>query len=229
MEKTVKTYTNEEIAKKVIDFCLGKYKFIFISGNGGSGKTTLAKNLVKEIESRKLNVNCIDMDDFMIDSEIRKNTKKEWIDVNGNKQVGYLGWTFMEAYHLDQLEEVINSLMNGKDSIYKPKRSSEIITIKADFPLTIVEGVGTAFLKKEKESFGIFVMCDFKSEVDRRIKRSRDGEDNLLRQEVEVKAIERNEQFKTTILHEKDKFNLELFSQYDHSFVIKRDNYNLIK
>ncbi len=228
MEKTAKTYTNEEIAKKVIDFCLDKYKFIFISGNGGSGKTTLAKNLVKEIESRKLNANCIDTDDFMIDSEIRKNTKKEWIDVNGNKQVSYLGWTFKEAYYLDKLEEVINSLMNGKDSIYKPKRSSEFMTIKADYPLTIVEGVGTAFLKREKESFGIFVMCDFISEVDRRIKRSRDGEDNLLRHEVEAKAIERNEQFKMTILPEKDKFDLELFSQYDHSFVVVRDNLNIL-
>jgi len=228
MEEKGKIYTDKEITKKVIDFCLGKYKFIFISGNGGSGKTTLAKHLVEEVESRGFSANCIDMDDFMINSEIRKNIKKEWIDADGNKQIGYLGWAFKEAYHLDQLEEVINSIINGKDSIYKPKRSSEIITIKADFPLTIVEGVGTAFLKKEKETFGIFVMCDFKSEVDRRIKRSRDGEENLLRQEVESKAVERNEQFKTTILLEKDKFDLELFSQYDHSFIVGKDNLNLI-
>ena len=86
MEKETKTYTNEQISKKLVDFCLDKYKFIFICGNGGSGKTTLSKKLVDEINSRGLKANCIDMDDFMIDSSIRKNLQKEWVDKNNNKR-----------------------------------------------------------------------------------------------------------------------------------------------
>jgi len=221
-------YKGEEIAKKVVDFCLGKYKFIYISGNGGSGKTTLSKQLIKEVSSRGLNANRIDMDDFMIDSKIRKSTQKEWIDAKGNKKVGYMGWAFKESYHLAELEEIIHSLMKEKDSFYKPKKSNDFVELKAEFPLTIIEGVGTTFLKKEKMMFSIFAMCDFKAEVDRRIERARDGENNLSRKEVEEKAMERNEQFEVTILSEKNKFDLELWSLEDYSFRKERDNLNVL-
>lgn len=222
------SYKGEEITKKVVDFCLEKYKFIFISGNGGSGKTVLSKQLVEEIKSRGLNANCIDMDDFMIDSQIRKNSKKEWVDSKSNKRIGYLGWAFKEAYKLNSIESILLSLIEGEDSLYKPKKSDGFVEIKAEYPITIVEGVGTAFLKKETNIFGIFVMCDFKNEINRRIKRARDGESNLSREEVEEKAIERNEQFEVTILPNKDKFELELWSLEDHSFRIERDNLNII-
>lgn len=225
----MKSYTTEEIAKNVIDFCLGKYKFIFISGNGGSGKTTFSKKLIEEINSRGLEANCIDMDDFMIDSEIRKNSKIEWIDSKNNKRIGYLGWAFKESYHLNQIEEVIHSLVKGEDSFYKPKKSDEFVAIKSDYPLTIVEGVGTAFLDKNSLSYGIFMRCEFDIEINRRINRARDGEIDLSRKEVEEKATERNEQFEMTILPEKDKFDLELWSLKDHSIVVDRDDFNIIK
>ncbi len=222
----MKSYSGEQIAKKVIDFCLGKYKFIFISGNGGSGKTTLSQELVSEIKSRGLEANCIDMDEFMIDSKIRKSAQKEWVDVKNNKRVSYHTWAFKESYHLASLEKIIHSLMKGKNSFYKSK-SDDFIEVKVELPITIIEGVGTAFLKKEEMMYGIFITCDFKTEVDRRINRARDGEINLSREEVEEKAVERNEQFEVTILPEKDKFDLELTSQEGYSLSIKRDNLNV--
>lgn len=48
--------------------------------------------------------------------------------------------------------------MKGKDSFYKPKKSNEFIELKAEFPITIIEGVGTAFLKREESGFGIFAI-----------------------------------------------------------------------
>lgn len=222
-----KIYKGEEIAKKIIDFCLDKYQFIFIGGNGGSGKTTLSQQLVQEINSRGLYTNCVDMDDFMKDSKIRKSTQKEWVDAKNNKRVSYHTWAFKESYNLDFLENLIHSLMNGKDCFYKNKSGEEIV-LKSKFPITIIEGVGTAFLKKEGEIFSIFIMCEFEHEIDRRINRARDGEINLSREEVEKKAVERNEQFEVTILPEKDKFDLELWSLKDHSFRIDRDNLNVL-
>lgn len=76
--------------------------------------------------------------------------------------------------------------------------------------------------------YGIFVLCDFKTEVDRRISRARDGETNLSREEVEEKATERNEQFEVTILPEKNKFDLELWSLENHSFRIDRDDFRIL-
>ena len=228
MQEIKKLYKEDEIAKKVIDFCLRKYKFIFISGNGGSGKTTLADQLVKEIDSRGLKSNCIDMDDFMIDSQIRKNTQKEWTDLSGIKRIGYMGWAFKESYHLSDLEKVIYSLNNGEDYLYKKKKSDKYIELKAEFPITIIEGVGTAFLEKEHNAYRIFLMCNYENEINRRIERARDGEINLSREEVEEKATERNEQFAVTILPEKNKFDLELWSLEDYSFRIDRDDFNLL-
>ena len=228
MGKTVKIYSSEQFAKKVIDFCLGKYKFIFLSGNGGSGKTTLSKKLASEVRSRGLEVNCIDMDEFMIDTKMRRSAKKEWIDINNNKRIGDYGWAFKESYHLASVEAIIHSLKKGKDCFYKPKKSNEFIEVKAEIPLTIIEGVGTAFLKKEEMVYGIFVMCDFEIEVDRRIERTRDGEANLSREEVEEKATERNEQFKVIILPEKKKFDLELWSLKDYSLRVERDDFDIM-
>ncbi len=219
--------TQEEIAKKVVDFCLGKYKFIFISGNGGSGKTTLSKKISEEINSRGLESNCLDMDDFMIDSNIRKSLQKEWTDKNGNKRISYYGWTFKESYNLNSIESIIYSLKNEEDCFYKPKRQDDLIKLKSKSVVTIIEGVGTAFLEKENGVYGIFIMCDFNTEIDRRIKRSREGESNLPRVEVEEKAKERNEQFEVTILPQKDKFDLELWSLLNYSFKINRDDFNI--
>lgn len=223
----MESYSGEQVAKKIIDFCLGKYKFIFISGNGGSGKTTLSEQLVKEINSRGFGANRIDMDDFMFDRKVRWDSEKEWVDTKNNKRISNYGWAFKESYHLASLEAIIHSLEKGKDSFYKPKKSKEFIEIKANFPLTIIEGVGTAFLEKDKTIYGIFVMCDFGNEINRRISRARDGETNLSREEIEKRAAERKEQFEVTILPEKNKFDLELSSQEDYSLNIGRDDFGI--
>lgn len=221
-------YKKEQIAKKVIDFCLGKYKIIFISGNGGSGKTTLSKELVKEINSRGLNANRIDTDDFMIDTEIRKNAKKEWIDANNNKRISDHGSVFKEAYNLSSLEDVVNSLMNNEDSFYKSKKRNDFVKLKAEFPITIIEGIASAFLEKNDTIYSILLTCDLETEINRRISRARNGEDNLPRETVEKKVLERREQFEITVLSGKDNFDLELWSLPDYSFRVDRDDYNII-
>lgn len=225
--KKIQNYSDEQIAKKIMDFCLGKYKFIFISGNGGSGKTTLSKSLISEINSRGVDANSIDTDDFMIDTEIRKNAKKEWIDANNNKRISDHGSVFKEAYHLDSLEAVVRSLVNNENTSYKPKKGGELIELKSDAPLTIIEGIGSAFLEKNEMVYSILLICDFSIEVNRRIDRARNGEDNLLREEVKKKCLERREQLETTVLSMKDNFDLELWSQEDYSFSVKRDGLNI--
>ena len=222
--ESIQFYSNEQVAKKVIDFCLEKYKFIFISGNGGSGKTTLSKELVLEIKSRGLEVNCIDMDEFIVDTKMRKSGKKDWIDTNNNTRKSAYTSSFKESYYLNGIKSIIYSLNQKQNCYFKLKKSNEFVEVKAQAPLTIIEGVGTAFLEKNINAFNIFLMCNFEIEVNRRISRARNGEHILFHEEIEKECNERNEQFKAIILPESKKFDLELSSQEDYSLNIKRDD-----
>jgi len=229
MEETSQKYKDKEVIKKIVDFCLEKYKFIFISGNGGSGKTTLSKKIIEEINSRGLKANRIDTDDFMIDTEIRKKAKKEWIDTNNNKRISDHGSVFKEAYHLASLEAKFHSLLNNENSSYIPKKSKELIELKSDVSLTIIEGIASAFLKKNDLVYSILIACDLETEVNRRISRARNNENHLPRETVEKKVVERREQFEITVLAERDNFDLELYSLENHSFAVNRDALNVFK
>jgi uridine kinase len=230
MEKNSQIQNKEiiEIVKKINDFCLHRYKFIFICGNGGFGKTTLKQQLVMDLHSRDVQSNYIDMDDFLLESTIRKNTQKEWVNTEGIKKSSYLTWAFRESYAIESLEEIISSLTNGSNITRQLPKTNEEITHRTDSLITIIEGVGTAFLNKNDDTFGIFIMCDLEDEIDRRIQRSRDGENTMSREEIRNKALHRNEQFETTILPEKEKFDLELWSLSNYSFRIDKDRFNVL-
>ncbi|MBK8830924.1 MAG: hypothetical protein IPN60_08705 [Saprospiraceae bacterium] len=142
------SYSKEIIANIIVNFCLGKYKFIYISGNGGAGKTTLSQQLGKEINSMGLAVNCIDMDEFVLDTKMRKSGKKEWIDINNNKRESEYTTSFKESYYLAAPEVIVHSLISNINCFYKPKKSTNLIEVNHKLPITIIEGVGTAFLAK---------------------------------------------------------------------------------
>src|SRR5574344_35312 len=128
----MKYYSNKQIVNEVIDFCLGKYKFIFISGNGGSGKTTLGKEFVSEINYRGLESNYIDMDEFVLDTKMRKSGKKEWIDLNNNIKESYYSTSFKESYYLNAVEAIIYSLNDNLDCYFKTKKSGDFIKLKTN-------------------------------------------------------------------------------------------------
>ena len=224
MKNLDQSYSIEYVAKKTVDICIKNYRFIFISGNGGAGKTTFSKTLVSEIKSRGFLVNCIDMDEFVLDTKMRKSGKKTWTDVNNNTRESEYTTSFRESYYLAAPEVIIYSVNMGCNCFFKPKKSNDFVEVKTEAPITIIEGVGSAFLEKNKNAFGIFIMCNREIEVDRRISRARDGEQNLSREEVENKCNERNEQFEAFILPERNKFELELSSIEDYTLVVDRDD-----
>ncbi|MDR2913328.1 MAG: hypothetical protein LBV74_00585 [Tannerella sp.] len=228
MKEVKKSYVSKQIVKKVIDFCLDKdYRFIFLSGNGGAGKTTLSEELVTEVKALGLNVNCIDMDEFVLDTKMRKSGKKVWTDINGKTRESEYTTSFKESYYLSAPEVIVYSLTQGKNCYFKPKKRNEFVEVNAQVAITIIEGVGSAFLEKLPQTFGIFLMCNRDVEVSRRISRARDGEQNLSREEVKRKCDERNEQFEAFILPEREKFDLELSSQEDYSLIVERDDLNV--
>ncbi|MBK8830925.1 MAG: hypothetical protein IPN60_08710 [Saprospiraceae bacterium] len=70
-------------------------------------------------------------------------------------------------------------------------------------------------------------MCDQEVEIKRRIERARDGESSLSYEDVKNKSYERYDQFQVTILPEKYKFDLELWSIEDYTFKITKDYLNI--
>lgn len=217
------SYSSSIVAKHILDFCIGRYKFVYIWGNGWSGKSTLSQEIINKAQSHWISVNCIDTDDFMIDKQLRRSATKIRTDTHGNERHSQYTRAFPESYHLSSLESIIHTLTQWIDCFYKPKRSSNFVRLYNSYPLTIIEWVGTAFWGQNPETFSLFITCNQETEIQRRIQRSRDNESSLSYEEIVQKLIERNEQFAVTILPEKHKYTIELESLSDYTLEVIRD------
>ena len=69
--------TMENNCKALIDL-IGNKKFLYISGNGGAGKTTYAKEIKNLLEKNGKRVNLISTDDFIINTKVRNNSVGNW-------------------------------------------------------------------------------------------------------------------------------------------------------
>lgn len=187
MNKTV-----NDICNKILE---DKYKFVLISGNGGAGKSTLAKILQKELASKGKKANVISTDDFMLEKNYRKNTFITYADKNGNPKTAYIASTFPEAYDYKSLNNTISM------------QEASII---------IVEGIGVALiLDSFDKAYKIFLQVDKETEYQRRIQRARPGAD-LSPERMEI----RYEQFELFILPLAERFDLRLTSEDDFSYSI---------
>ena len=170
------------------------HKYILISGNGASGKSTLAHNLQNILQNMNKTVSVFHTDDFMLDKEYRKKTLKTYIGKDGTKKTQYMASTFPEAYDFLPLLSALES--NVSD-------------------IVIIEGIGAALLtEKLPNSYKIFVQTDKETEFQRRLCRARSSAD-LSKERFDI----RYEQFEIFILPYANKFDLKLVSQNDFSFI----------
>lgn len=226
-----KNYEPAKLAKKIVQTCLSSNKkFIFISGNGGSGKTELSKIICKEA-SKYGHVNVLDMDDFVVDTKLRNSATATWTDVELGEQKGRYTTAFAASYFLQNIKAIIFNLENGNNYYHWPKKakeSKECRLLYGDAVLTIIEGVGTVFLdKKETNSVSIFMQCSKEIELARRIKRGQfSNEKNA--EEVHKKYAERNSQYETNIEPHMMDYKIVLESMEDFSLQVMRDDYKIL-
>lgn len=223
----IRNYEPVRVAEKIVqNFLSSGKRFLFMSGNGGSGKTELCKIILKEA-SKFGHVNVLDMDDFVVDTKLRNSATISWTDVEKGQQTGRYTTSFAASYFLQNIKAIIYNIEEGNNYYHWPKKAlepKECRLLYGDAILTIIEGTGTVFLdKKKSNSTSIFMECSNEIEIARRIKRGKfSNEQNA--EEVHKKFSERNSQYKANIEPHKKEYGVVLESLEDYSVNILRDD-----
>lgn len=220
------------VINSIFDFCIkSNVNFVFISGNGGSGKSTFSKNLKKRFEENGLVANLVDTDDFITNTIVRKSAVANFINSVGEESKKSYSSSFVESYCLNSLNATIFNLQNKLDFYIVPKHAkdnSEYELLKGKANVHIFEGVGTQFLNKIPNSLFVYINCDLELEAKRRIHRARNGEKEKTFKEVLESCKERREQLKVHSLLDSSKFDLCLKSNSDFSFEVNKDVFNVL-
>jgi uridine kinase len=228
----MKNYDTSAFAKRIVKFCIStNKKFLFISGNGSSGKTELSKVISKEA-TKHGQVNFLEMDDFVVDTELRNSATIIRKDIQNKKHTGRYTTSVKTSYFLQNVKAIIHNIENGNNYYHWPKKAKkkqECMLLYGDAILTIIEGVGTVFLEKEKSnSVSIFLLCKKELEIDRRIKRARADNEKTI-EEVKNNFDERNSQYEVFIKSYIPDQDIILESIEDFSLNIIRDDFKILE
>lgn len=223
-----RSYSPERIAQAIIQYCRSTDKsLLFISGNGGSGKTELSRTIAKEAEKYG-HANAIDMDDFVVDTKLRNSATISWDDPDNGVQTGRYTTAFAASYFLQNIKAILYNIEQGNDYYHWPKKAregKECRLLYGDAVITIVDGAGTVFLEKDaNRSFCIFMQCSKELEIARRIQRGRFSNEQNEAQVLKNFA-ERNSQYKAMIEPHIPEYGLVLESLEDYSLRVMRSDY----
>lgn len=218
--------TTNELTENIVNYCKNNnIKKIYICGNGGAGKTTLSKSIV-EYAKKYGNVNLISVDDFMVDTDLRKNSKVKWLENNIEYCDRYTS-SNKESYFLKNIYEILYNLEQGNDCYYFPRRYIEKNNIRKLYSLnflTVIEGVGTAFLDIDRnESLSVFLKCSKEVEIQRRIDRTRVKN----RDKTELYSESRSSQYRVNVLPKADEFDIVVQSDKNFDFTIDKGVFNI--
>lgn len=225
-----KNYSPNEVSIAIADFCVNNNKkFVYISGNGGSGKTELARSIAASVSDTG-HVNVISMDDFLVDSKLRSSAVLKWDDpLEGSKEGRYTS-SAKESYFIQSLNAIILNLKQGNDYIHWPRKaksSGEAQLFYGGAVLTIVEGVGTVYLDRSNESaFSVFLECENDVEKQRRIERGQYSNE-MSQEAVSQNFSDRNSQYRTFIDPHRNEFDLILKSLEDFTLRILKNKVNV--
>ena len=208
----------EEFAKYIVDYCKDRnINKLYICGNGGSGKTTLSYSIEKEA-CKYGNVNIISTDDFLISTELRKNSTNKWVSDGKEYSYRYTS-SNKDTYFIRNIEEIIYNIDHKVDTYYFPRyyeTENNIRQLHSNYFLTVIEGVGTVFLKREN-ALSIFLKCNEDTERERRAKRVKESNCDS----IELYDELRTKQFENNVLIHINEFDMIIDTDNDAFEIIK--------
>ena len=147
-----------------------KSKLILIAGGTASGKTTIAREVCKNLKNKNIETTLIQMDNYYLS-----------IDDFDNKKISAINWDHPSAINWKKLESDYRALINNKTlkiftydfekSIYD--KTKEIVLKPSEY--IVIEGVFALydeFLNQEANT-KIFVSADSDTRLIRRIERDK--------------------------------------------------------
>lgn len=172
------------------------------------------------------------MDDFVVDTKLRNSGTTTWEDSQNKQQKGRYTTSIAASYFLQNVKAIIYNIKKGNNYYHRPKKatkSQECILLHGDAALTIIEGVGTVFLEREKsDSLSIFLVCKKEVEIDRRIKRARANNETTI-DEINKSFEERNSQYEAIIKPHISEYDMVLESREDFSLHSIRDDFDIVQ
>ena len=208
----------EEFAKYIVDYCKDRnINKLYICGNGGSGKTTLSYSIEKEA-CKYGNVNIISTDDFLISTELRKNSTNKWVSDGKEYSYRYTS-SNKDTYFIRNIEEIIYNIDHKVDTYYFPRyyeTENNIRQLHSNYFLIVIEGVGTVFLKREN-ALSIFLKCNEDTERERRAKRVKESNCDS----IELYDELRTKQFENNVLIHINEFDMIINTDNDAFEIIK--------
>ncbi|TCI42140.1 MULTISPECIES: uridine kinase [unclassified Exiguobacterium] len=157
----------ERFINQIIDqIDLNERTLIGISGHGGAGKTTFAKQL----QTRLGEVNYINTDPYITDSTLRKSAI---IDYTVDGKVHHYKMTACHpaAHHLLSLERDVRMVREGVGFYTMDVPYLERMWIDPEKQVTIVEGMSVAFLDPRYMDLSVYLYTDGDTEFARRAAR----------------------------------------------------------
>src|SRR5689334_8569992 len=214
----IQTFSPEVMAQALVDHCrTTSRRLVFLSGNGGSGKTELSR-IVAGVAEAHGHVNVIDMDDFVVDTKLRNSAVASWEDAETGVQTGRYTTAFAASYFLQSIKAILYNLERGNNYYHWPKKArdgSETRMLFGDAVITIVDGAGTVFLERNPaRSVSVFMQCSPDLEIARRVQRSRFSNEQS-EADVRKNFAERQSQFRALIEPHKPEYGLLLDSLHD--------------
>lgn len=182
----------ETILKEILRWVkqANKKIIIGISGHGAAGKTTFAKKLIHALDQDE--VNYLNTDPYIVDSDIRKQSILEYTYQNGHHRFKMTA-CHPAAHHLPSLERDVQMIRAGLDLMTMDTHYMKSALISSKKQITIVEGMCVAFIDPQLFDLKIYFYTDGSTELKRRLGRDvleRGTDINYLKQSHDERRIQ---------------------------------------